>query len=92
MPRHVYSQAPQLLDKPPHFRASRGNLLRDLGPAHYHHRMLHQQAYNSPETNIGRWLRMSRRRLLPRGFAPLHWSLFRDAGIIRELPSNNKPV
>jgi hypothetical protein len=52
--------------------------------------MLHQQAYNSPETNIGRWLRMSR-RLLPRGFAPLHWSLFRDAGIIRELPPNNKP-
>ena len=53
MSGHIHTQAAQLLNQPPDFGAVRGNFLRDLGAAHDDGGVLHQQAHDAAEANVG---------------------------------------
>jgi hypothetical protein len=53
MSGHVYSQAAQLLNEAPDFGAVGGNVLRDLGPAHDHRGVSHEQAHDLAKADVG---------------------------------------
>ena len=60
MPGDLNSQRAQLLHQTPDFGAASANLVGNLGAAHDHGSVIHQQAHNPPQTQI----RPLRRRLV----------------------------
>jgi len=53
MAGHIDSQAAQLLNQTPDFRAVRRDFLRDFWCADHDCGVLHQQAHDAAEANIG---------------------------------------
>ena len=88
MARHIHAQAAQLLNQTPDFRAMARNLLRNLRPAHHHGSVLHEQAHDAPQAQIGGVGLMRRQRLGSRRPPPSCCALS-NAEIMRELPPNN---
>ena len=93
MARNVDSQRAQLLDQAPNFRAAGRNLFRNLGAAHHHHRVLHQQAHDVPQANVGGLRFVGSSRSLARRDSPhAICAGLSDEGIMRESrPNNNVP-
>src|SRR5579862_829997 len=87
------SQRAQLLHQPPHLGTAGADLVGDLGSAHHHGGVFHQQSHNAPKTHI-RALRCG--IVGPRAARPLTFlrttacGVFRDAGIMRERDGKNK--
>jgi hypothetical protein len=52
MPGNFNSQTAQLLYQAPHLRAARTNLVGNLGAAHDHGSVVHQQAHNPPQAQV----------------------------------------
>ena len=71
MPGNFDSQRAQLLYQTPHLGAARTNLVGNLGAAHDHGSVVHQQAHNPPQAQIRplrrriAWPRATRPRSLP---------------------------
>ncbi len=57
MPCNLNPQRAQLLHQAPDLRAAGADLLGDLGAAHDNGGVVHQQADNPPQAEIGFWVR-----------------------------------
>jgi hypothetical protein len=53
MPRYIHSQASQLLNQTPDLGTVGRNLLRDLRATRHDCRVLHQQAHDSAQADVG---------------------------------------
>ena len=72
----------------PDLGAIGGNFLRDFGTADHHGRVLHEQANDAAETNVGSLFVRSRSHG-PCQAAAANWGGALDAGIMRESAGNN---
>ena len=94
MTRHINAEAAQLLNQAPYFGAVGGNLVCDLSAADNNRGVLHQQAHDPTETEIGGLWLVRRERFRPQrtfivAFAFANCSGLADAVIMRESPPNN---
>src|ERR1700692_3048566 len=83
---YSHTQAAQLLDESPDFGTVGGNFLRNLGSAHNHRRVLHEEAEDPAKADVGGIAGF-------RGWGPCFntscfW--FLDAGIMRERGEKHK--
>src|ERR1700733_3886753 len=95
MARYLNPKPAQLLDQPPELRPAGGNLLSDLGTAHHHSSVFHQQPHDAPKPNVSRSMGgiISRGRAClgrSRTLACTSCSRFLNAGIMRERERNHK--
>ena len=93
MPGNFNSQSAQLLYQAPHFGAARTNLVGDLGAAHDHGSVVHQQTHNPPQAQVRPlrrgivWPRATRPRSLPESPSVASFVMQR---IMRERERKNK--
>src|ERR1700680_31327 len=86
--RHVNPQTAQLLNQTPHFGAVGGDFLGDFSSADDDGSVLHQQAHDAAESEIGRLGLVGWRNSCPRSVLT-NCAYLGDAEIMRELQRNN---
>ena len=104
MAGNLHPRRPQLLHQPPYLGAAGVNFLSDLRPADHDHGVLHQQADNVSQAEIGRLMFVRSRRfgwagslaragrksgLRPQTLAHANLARLADAEIMRESRRND---